>query len=301
MSWIDSHMHFWDPGRLDYPWLENEPALNRPYGPERPDSGRHHISGVVFVEAGRRPEQCLAEVEWVDSLAQTRPGLLGIVAHAPVEDAAGRTEVLAALADRPLVVGVRRNIQDEAPGFALAAEFVRGVRSLARYGLAFDLCVRHWQLAEVAALVGQVPQVTFVLDHLGKPPVATGGRERWRDDLRRLAAHPNVVCKLSGLTTEADHATWDEADVLPYLRDALTVFGAERCMFGGDWPVATLATGYERWIDVVSAALADLPAADQEAVMSGTAQRVYQLNVPAGTALVTSDPPAALPPKLRRP
>ena len=295
MSWIDSHMHFWDPGQLDYPWLDSEPALNRPFGPDQADPGRHLISGVVFVEAGRRSEQSLAEVEWVDTLAQTRPGLLGIVAHAPLEDEAERGAVLAALSGRPLVVGVRRNIQDEAPGFALTDDFMRGVQALAEHGLTFDLCVRHWQLAEVAKLVGQIPQVTFVLDHLGKPPVATGRRARWRDDLQRLAAHPNAMCKLSGLTTEADHATWHEGEVLPYLRDALMVFGADRCMFGGDWPVATLATSYERWIDVVAASLAALPAADQEAVMSGTARRVYRLagpGVPAqgGAGLADSQP-----------
>ncbi|HEV2634650.1 MAG TPA: amidohydrolase family protein [Actinocrinis sp.] len=277
MSWIDSHMHFWDPERLDYGWLESEPALNRAFGPDLPDSGRHLISGVVFVEAGRRSEQSLAEVEWVDSLAKTRPGLLGIVAHVPVEDAAERGELLAALRARPLVVGVRRNIQDEAPGFALAGDFVRGVRALAEYGLVFDLCVRHWQLPEVAGLVALVPQVTFVLDHLGKPPVATGRRAQWRDDLERIAAQPNVACKLSGLTTEADHENWHEGEVLPYLRDALMVFGADRCMFGGDWPVATLATTYERWVDVVAASLAALSATDQEAVMAGTARRIYRL------------------------
>ena len=282
MSWIDGHMHFWDPKRLDYPWLESVPPLNRSFGPEDLDTGRHQITGVVFVEAGGRPEQNLAEVDWVESLARSWPGLLGIVAHAPLEDAAARGEALAALAGRPLVVGVRRNLQDEPPGFALTSEFVRGVRLLADHGLPFDVCVRHWQMGEVADLVGRVPEVTFVLDHLGKPPVVSGRRGPWRDELRRLAGHPNVVCKLSGLTTEADPERWQEAEVLPYLQDALALFGAERCMFGGDWPVATLATGYERWVDVVAEAISGLSEADQEAVRHGTARRVYRLSEGVG-------------------
>lgn len=277
MSWIDAHLHLWDPGRLDYPWLAGEPRLNRPFGPGDLDPGGHELSGAVFVEAGCRSEQSLAEVEWVDSLAQAWPGVLGIVAHAPLEDPAARGEMLAALRERPRVVGVRRNAQDEAPGFLLDGDFVSGVEALAEHGLTFDVCVRHQQLPEVIELAGRVPQVTFVLDHLGKPPVATGPRAPWAEQLRRLAALPNMVCKLSGLTTEADHAAWQESEVLPYLRDALDLFGAERCMFGGDWPVATLATGYGRWADLVAAAIGHLNTADQDAVRSGTARRVYRL------------------------
>ena len=278
MSWIDGHLHLWDPERLDYPWLESVPALHRAFGPGQIDFGRHQISGAVFVEAGGRPDQNLAEVAWVETLAESRPGLLGIVAHAQLEDPAGRDEMIASLAERPLVVGVRRNLQDEASGFALSDEFVNGVRTLADHDLSFDVCVRRQQLPEVVDLVERVPEVTFVLDHLGKPPVASGDRAPWRDILHRLAAHPNIVCKLSGLTTEADHATWKEADVLPYLRDALALFGPERCLFASDWPVATLATTYERWVDTVETAIADLTIAEQESVKAGTARRVYRLS-----------------------
>jgi L-fuconolactonase len=274
---IDSHLHLWDPRRFSYPWLADEPALNRPFGPAALDTGGHRLTGAVFVEAGRAPGQARDEIRWVEEVAAGWPVLLGAVAHADLERGREISADLRRLAALPLVRGVRRNLQDEPPGFATRADHVDGVRALAGYGFTADLCVRHSQLPEVTELVALVPQVTFVLDHLGKPPVRSGERDPWRDQLRRLAGLPNVVCKLSGLTTEADLARWGPGDVLPYLRDALAEFGPERCLFGGDWPVATLATPYARWVDVVLEALAGHSPAQRAQVLAGTATSVYRL------------------------
>jgi L-fuconolactonase len=276
-EWIDAHLHVWQPDRLVYPWLAGEPALNKPYLPVDLDTGGHRVAAAVMVEAGRRPEQTLDEVEFVEELTAAGPPIVAMVAHASLERGADARGELAALSRHALVTGVRRNIQDEAARFAVADSFAAGVRLLADHGFPFDLCVRHRQLAEVTELVSRIPEVTFVLDHLGKPAVAEERQDRWREDIRRLAGYPNVVCKLSGLTTEANHARWTASDVLPYLRHALAEFGADRCMFGSDWPVATLATSYSGWIDVVGQALLDLPAAERDAVTAGTARRVYQL------------------------
>jgi L-fuconolactonase len=274
---IDAHLHFWDPGELAYPWLAGLPAIHRPFGPEDLDTGDRPLAAAVFVEAGGQGATDFAEVDWVERIAERWPTLAGIVAYAPVERGADAAGHLAALADRPLVVGVRRYVEDAPPGAAFDDSFVAGVRGLARHGLTFDLCVRHDQLPEVAVLVRRVPEVTFVLDHLAKPAVRAGLLDPWREDLSRLAALPNIVCKLSGLTTEADHAGWTEADVLPYLRHALAQFGPGRCLVGSDWPVATLATTYRRWLDVVGAALAEHAAAERAEVFAGTARRVYGL------------------------
>ena len=276
-DWIDAHLHVWQPSRLDYPWLAGEPALNRAYLPADLANATHRITAAVMVEAGRHPEQAIDEVEFVEELAAQGPPIVAMVAHASLERGADARAELAALARHPLVVGVRRNVQDEPAGFAVADPFVAGVRLLADHGYPFDLCVRHRQLPEVTELVSRVPEVTFVLDHLGKPGVVEHRTEPWREDIRRLAGLPNVVCKLSGLTTEADHAAWTPADVLPYLRHVLAEFGAQRCMFGSDWPVATLATSYDRWMDVVEQALDGCSAAEREAVAAGTARRVYGL------------------------
>ncbi|WFE28033.1 amidohydrolase family protein [Solwaraspora sp. WMMD791] len=281
---VDSHLHLWDPARLDYPWLAQVPSLHRSYLPADLqvattglDQTGFRLEAAVFVEAGRTDRHADAEVDWVEQLAAEWPVLRAVVAHAPLERGGGAAAQVAALGRRRLVTGVRRNIQDEAPGFSVCDDFVDGVRLLAANGLCFDLCVRHHQLAEVTLLVARVPQVTFVLDHVGKPPVAAGPTGSWRDDLSRLADLPNVVCKLSGLATESTPG-WVGADLLPYLEHALRRFGADRCLFGGDWPVATLATGYRRWLGIVHTACAGLPAAQRRAVFADTARRVYRLS-----------------------
>lgn len=274
---VDTHVHFWDPERLDYPWLADEPLLRRRFSPADLLSGAHRLAGAVFVEAGRREEQALAEVAWVEELAGHWPLLRGIVAHAPLERGPAVAGSLAELARHPLVRGVRRNTQDEAPGFTLREDFLHGVRSLADHGFTADLCVRHHQLDEVIELVSRVPEVTFVLDHLGKPDVRHGRLQPWRERISRLAGHPNVVVKLSGLTTEADPRGWQPGDVLPYLAHALAEFGTDRCMVGGDWPVATLATSYDRWLDVIALALQGQGESGRQAVLRGNAERWYRL------------------------
>jgi L-fuconolactonase len=279
LQFVDSHLHLWDTRRMSYPWLAEAPPLNRPFGPDALDTGGHELTAAVFVEAGRVDEQAHDEVAWIEEVAATWPVLRGAVAHAELQRGAAVAGDLRRLSRSPLVRGVRRNVQDEAPGFLTGAGYVEGVRLLAEYGLTADLCVRHHQLPEVTALVSRVPEVTFVLDHLGKPAVREAAADPWREQIRRLAGQPNVMCKLSGLTTEADWSRWTPGDVLPYLRHVLAEFGPQRCMFGSDWPVATLATAYPRWIDVVLTALAGHSPAERDQVLRGTATRVYRLDL----------------------
>jgi L-fuconolactonase len=159
------------------------------------------------------------------------------------------SDALGKLAAVPLVRGVRRLLQEEKDdAFCLRPDFLRGVRRLARHGFTFDLCIFHRQLAHVIQLVRQCPDVKFVLDHLGKPGVKAGVLDPWRAELRELATLPNVWCKISGLATEADHAAWTPADLQPYVEHAIACFGFDRVMFGGDWPVSTLACDYPRWV-----------------------------------------------------
>lgn len=276
-GWIDAHLHVWQPDRLAYPWLADEPALDRAYLPAEVGLAQSGVAAAVMVEAGRRPEQALDEVAFVEELVAQGTPIAAMVAHASLERGDDAGAELAELAQRRLVTGVRRNLQDEPAGFALTDSFVTGIRLLADFGYSFDLCVRHWQLPEAIELVSRVPEVTFVLDHLGKPAVAVHSYDPWRENIRRLAGLPNVACKLSGLTTEAYPAPWTADGLLPYLDHVLAEFGPDRCMFGSDWPVATLATPYDGWIDIVSQALAGLPASQRDAVAAGTARRVYRL------------------------
>jgi L-fuconolactonase len=271
---VDAHVHFWDPRARRYAWLDEHPALQRRFGPEDHDAGRHDVDGMIFVQADCRADQTLDEVSWVGELAARDSRVRGIVAYAPLHLGGRAREALAAVAAQPGIVGVRRLLQDEPEPVLRDPAVAEGVRLLSQHGLPFDLCVRHHQLRAVAALVAACPAVTFVLDHLGKPPVATGELDPWRGDLARLAASGRVVCKLSGLATEAAPG-WRAADLTPYLAHALEVFGPERCMVGSDWPVCTLATGVEAWFDVVLEAVAGLSAGERDAVLHGTASSVY--------------------------
>lgn len=280
---VDAHIHFWDPARLHYSWLPGE--LRRAFRPEDVDLGQVPVEGFVVVEADRLPTEALAEVDWFLSLSSPARPIPAVIAAAALGEPDGAAEIQA-LSRRPEVRGVRRLLQDERPGFSRDAGFVAAVRSLGERGLTFDLCVRHHQLAEAVELAAQCPQVTFVLDHLGKPRVRPHPERGWRSDIERLAALPNTHCKLSGLATEVldPVATCARpAPYRPYLNHALQTFGPSRCLFGSDWPVSSTATTYEGWFDHVVDALAGYSSDDVAAVLGATARSVYRIG-PAGGA-----------------
>jgi L-fuconolactonase len=276
---IDAHIHFWDPNTRNHEWLQALPDLARPFTPSDIDFGTRAPDGVVFVEADCALTESLSEVQWVSSLASGDVPIIGIVARAPLERGAAVGSLLLRLADEPLVVGVRRLLQHEPLALLQDPALVEGARLLADHGFAFDLCVTFDQLRPVTKLVRSCPDTTFVLDHVGKPPVADRLLDPWREDLRMLAMCPNVTCKLSGLATLA-RAGWSCRDVLPYLRYALGEFEPGRCMFGSDWPVALQNTSYEAWLDTVVEATQDLAPRERDDIFGETATRAYGLPHP---------------------
>ena len=277
---IDSHVHFWQPQQLRYLWLDEAPAIRRPFTPHelRQATQGVDLQKIVFVQADCVPEQGLDEVAWVSELARSEPRIQGIVAYAPLElSAPAITAYLDMLARYPLVKGVRRLIQAESAGFAIRPEFVRGVQQLARYGYSFDICIVHNQMADAVELVQQCPEVTFVLDHFGKPAIAAQQMEPWLKQVQALAALPNVWAKLSGLVTEADHAHWKPADLQPYIAHMLQCFGPARMLFGSDWPVVELAGTYERWVAAAVEATSHLSPALRDDIFINNAARIYRL------------------------
>ncbi len=256
---VDSHIHFWDADYLLYRWLAEVPAINRRYTPAvlSEAAAGVNLQKIVFVQADCVPEEGLEEVRWVSQLAASDPRIQGIVAFAPLAQGNAASDYLAQLSHFPLVKGVRRLIQSEALGFSVHSDFIAGVQQLAQFGFSFDICILHHQLPDVLTLVEQCPNVSFVLDHFGKPAIKDGIMEPWATHIRTLAGFPNVVCKLSGLVTEADHANWTPADLQPYIDHVLDLFGPDRLMFGGDWPVSELASSYQRWVETADAALAE--------------------------------------------
>ena len=252
---VDTHLHLWDPERLSYPWIhEIGPALEQRFLLEEFDAARGDIDveKIVFVECDCAVEQKGDEVEFITELAKQEPRIQGIVVSVPLEQGGGTGWLLEKLADNPLIRGIRRLIEPVADiGFCLQPNFVEGIRLLPAHNFSFDICIKHHQLEDVIQLVAQCPDTFFVLDHIAKPAIAKQEFDPWRQALQELSEMDNVVCKISGMVTEADHGNWTREDLKPYIDHVLECFGFDRVMYGGDWPVSTLATDYVTWVETL--------------------------------------------------
>ncbi|MCX6938712.1 MAG: amidohydrolase family protein [Verrucomicrobia bacterium] len=273
----DAHVHLWDPDLLRYDWLASAPSIGRAHtlADYAAATGGLPVASRVFVQCECDPAQARDEVAWVAAME----GIDAIVAYAPLETGRRCADDLAWLAAQPKVRGVRRNLQGESdPDFCLRDDFIAGVRALAAHRFTFDLCINRHQLPAATRLAEGCPEVTFILDHLGKPAIKDRNPEPWRTHLAALARLPNVVAKLSGLVTEADPAAWSPADLRPYVEHAIACFGWDRVLFGGDWPVVNLAGGYARWIAALRELTATASSAQLHALFHANAARVYRLN-----------------------
>jgi L-fuconolactonase len=277
---IDAHQHLWDPARRRYPFLD-DPALapiRRAYSASdlwEVTDGR--VAGTVLVQTvGERAEteEFLATAAGSDGLIRGVVGWVDLTAA----DVAEQLGKLRAGPGGERLVGIRHQVQDEPdPGWLARADVRRGIRAVGGAGLAYDLLVLTPQLDDARAVVEALPEVRFVLDHLAKPPIATGEWEPWASGVAALAALPNVTAKLSGLVTEAVWDDWDAEGIGRYAEHALTLFGPQRLMFGSDWPVCTLAGSYAEVFSLAVALTVRLSEAERAAVFGDTATRIYGL------------------------
>ncbi len=278
MQIVDAHLHLWDKSRFSYSWLSQVPEIDRNFliaDYEESIRGTGVVKSV-HVQADVDPQFALQETRWVLSLAEADTPIEGVVAWAPVEDP-GLDDFLDALGEHPQLKGFRRLIQTEEIDFCTRPEFVAGVRKLAARGFSFDLCIYHPQLTSIIELVRQVPEMSFVLDHVGKPDIAAGSLQPWKEELGELAAMPNICCKISGMVTEADPKNWTVATLAPYIDSAIEAFGFERVMFGSDWPVCLLGASYGQWLEALLAAVGEAHEAELEHLFYTTAARFYRL------------------------
>ncbi len=251
---VDTHVHLWNPQLISYPWLDEIPALNEPYLLTDYDRACDPVAvdKMVFIQCEADYSQFMNEVDWVDNIADKDNRLQGIVPWSPLENGDAVRPILDKLALNPRVKGIRRLIASEAdPEFCIHPKFVQGVQALADYGLSFDITLAHQHRSNISKLVEQCPDVKFVLDHIGNPDIQNNRLDPWRTEVKTLSAYPNVWCKLSSLPTLADHQHWTEEQLKPYIDHVLECFGFERVMYGGDWPVASQAIDYPRWVDVL--------------------------------------------------
>lgn len=274
---LDSHVHLIDPGRMGYPWLPVGDALNRTWDAAEYTAVAPRLAGAIVVEAGVRADQTGQEIAFARTQADTQPWILGVVAQAPAADPPALTKALDKIAVDSFVAGVRWNLQDLPPGYLRDPGLLAGVRLLGEAGLPFDACVRSWQLAELDKLAAACSDTVIVLDHAGKPRCG-GDLTGWQAGIEALAARPNLRCKLSGLGTEAAPGAAPE-DLLAALIVALAEFGTDRCLYGSDWPICTLATSPRSWLDLVTAALEAMGASgsEREQVLAGTALATYRM------------------------
>jgi predicted TIM-barrel fold metal-dependent hydrolase len=275
---VDTHLHLWDPALIPCSWCAGIPALDRSFGLDdyaRAAAGTG-ITKAVFVECDVDDPHQLAEARRIEAIAAAHPLVAGIVASGRPESADFPAH-LDALAALPHVRGLRRVLHVVRDDLCLEPRFAANVRRLGPLGLTFDLCARPHQLPAVLRLVEACPEVTFILDHCGLPDLRGGDAGPWRAALARLAAHPRLHCKVSGLVTQADPARGTAADLRPWFGEVVAAFGPRRIVWGGDWPVCTLASPLSRWVDATRELAADLAPADQARFLHLNAESLYRV------------------------
>ncbi|GGW97669.1 amidohydrolase family protein [Streptomyces lomondensis] len=277
MTVVDAHHHVWDLSVRDQDWIigpELAP-LRRDFTMKdlEPEARAAGVGRTVLVQTVTVPE----ETPEFLALADEHDLVAGVVGWTDLTrpDVADELARLRELPGGSHLKGIRHQVQGEPdPEWLLRPDVRRGLAAVADAGLVYDLVVLPHQLPACVRAAAALPGLTFVLDHLGKPPIASGALEPWASGLRALAALPNTVAKLSGLATEADPASWTVEDLRPYADVALEAFGPGRLMYGSDWPVSTLATTYG---DILDATRRLTDPDDHTQILQTTATRVYDL------------------------
>ncbi len=273
---IDSHQHFWKYNTATHGWISDTMSIIRnDFLPEhlKPILMQNNIQGCVAVEA----HQSEKETEFLLKCAEEHTFIKGVVGW--VDLRSDRVEErLEHYAKNPFLKGIRHLVQEEGEGFMLGAAFQNGISKLNYYGLTYDILIFPHQIKEATALVTKFPEQAFVLDHLAKPYIKAKEIENWQSDIEILAQNKNMLCKISGMVTEADWRNWSEADFNPYLDVIFECFGAERIMFGSDWPVCKLAGEYNQVLQIVENYISKFSKEEQKKIMGENAINFYNLN-----------------------
>lgn len=294
---VDAHQHFWDLAENPYPWLQAKPlddfrygdysAIKRSYLPDdyRRDTSNQRVVATVHVEAEWDLADEVAETRWLDGL-RAEHGLPTVaVGHARLERGDAE-DVLAGHAAFDFVRGIRQKpravtsperVRPGMPGSMRDPRWRRGFALLERYGLSFDLQTPWWHLAEAAELAREFPHTTIIVNHTGMPiDRSPDGLDSWRFALETVAAEPNVAVKISGLGER--HQTWSYAGNRRLVRDAIAIFGVDRCMFASNFPVDRLCADLDTIFDGFKAFVADFPAEDQQKLFHDNALRIYRID-----------------------
>ena len=273
---VDAHQHFGDLERFDYSWMTPQlEVLRRNFMPEdlKPLLSAAGVYKTIVVQA----HQSLAEAYWLLELAEAHDFIAGVVAWVGLTSSSLGND-LDGFERNPKFKGVRHLLHDEPDeAWMLRSEVVAGFKELERRGIPYDLRVRPEHLKYVPELRERCPRLNLVIDHIAKPPIAAGKMDDWPQDIEKVAALPNVCCKLSGMITEADWKGWTPRDLNPYVSHVVRCFGYDRLMFGSDWPVCNLAGSYQQVVDALRTVLGPLSTDDAAKVWGRNARQFYQL------------------------
>ncbi|WP_455381952.1 amidohydrolase family protein [Salinispira pacifica] len=276
---VDAHQHFIQFNREEYPWIgDGMTVLQRDLLPDDLSAASRAVGVDATVAVQAR--QSLAETQWLIELAHANSSVAGVVGWVDLRDPQVDA-LLERLSAERSVVGVRHVIHDEPDDdFMLRDDFCRGISRLARYGLTYDILIFSRHLPQALQFVRRFPDQPFVIDHIAKPRIRDGELLEWRRKLAPLAKCDNVFCKLSGMVTEAKPALWKPEDFRPYIETVLELFGADRVMFGSDWPVCTLETAYTEVFEIVDGAISGASEHERDCIFGRTAEQFYGLSLP---------------------
>lgn len=237
------------------------------------------ITASVHVEADVDEPFGIAETEWLLTVVALADNPLVALVIRVSPESAEFLKVIERFADSPAIKGVRRVLHTQPDDLFSDAQVIENIRSLGRFDLTFDLCVRANQLSAAHDLVNACPQVQFILDHCGVPDIQAGAIDPWRVDLKRISQLPNVIAvKMSGLVAYTGTTRWTLDELRPYLDHTVHCFGHRRILFGSDWPVCTLTSTLSRWVTSAIEMTQDWSADDRDAFFAGNARRVYRLH-----------------------
>lgn len=275
MKKIDAHQHFWQFDPIRDAWIDNTmQVIRRDFLPKdlQPILARNSIDGCIAVQA----DQSETETAFLLNLAAENNCIKGVVGWVDLL-AENLKERLAYFSKNPLFKGVRHIAQGEADDFLMRKDVQQGIGQLEQFGLTYDILVFAHQLPAAIDLVRQFPNQAFVLDHIAKPKISDGLGSDWKANIKKIAAYPNVNCKLSGMVTETTDFQWKQSDFRPFMEVILAEFGVNRVLYGSDWPVCLLAAKYDQQLAIVQEYIATFSEYEQAKIMGENAIEFYNL------------------------
>lgn len=272
---IDTHVHFWKYDKVRDAWITNDmKILKQDYLPAHliTTLRRNEVDGCVAVQAG----QSEYETHFLVELSKTYPEIKGVVGWVDLLSK-NLEERLAFFSSYSIIKGWRHIVQSEPNDFLLRKDFQRGIAALAPYHCTYDILIYHYQLQPALEFVSKFPDQKFVIDHCAKPDIGNRKMEEWKLLMKKMAQHPNVSCKLSGLFTETKWKQWSAGDFYPYLDVVFEAFDVNRLMFGSDWPVILLSGMYVQWKSLLEKYMENFAEEDRLKIFGENAIQFYNL------------------------